>query len=144
MRQIDWLRYMVETFGDTDKCLPFHRGSALQRPTIQVDEVQYQVTHLALEISGQPRPGNLHALHICETPTCYNPNHLCWGTPKENMRDAQHIGRPVGKKSISKDTLKYILELSDDGWSGAEIARVVGLAPQGINRYLRAHRGPAR
>jgi len=51
-------------------------------------------THVALELSGRPRPSFQHgALHRCDTPACVNPDHLFWGTQKDNMQDAKAKGR---------------------------------------------------
>lgn len=49
-----------------------------------------KVGHLVLIASGRPRPpapAN-HMLHSCDRKTCCNPQHLRWGTPAENAREA--------------------------------------------------------
>ena len=38
-------------------------------------------------------PGDLCALHRCDTPSCINPNHLFLGTKGDNNRDAMRKGR---------------------------------------------------
>ncbi len=50
-------------------------------------------THIALIIAGRPRPDGYLALHSCDNPPCVNPNHLRWGTAKDNARDASIRGR---------------------------------------------------
>jgi hypothetical protein len=52
-----------------------------------VGKLQY-ATHLALTLDGRPRPKNAVARHSCDTPNCCNPNHLNWGTYKDNSQDA--------------------------------------------------------
>lgn len=52
-----------------------------------------RATHVALELSGRPRPANALALHSCDNPQCVNPDHLRWGTPKDNVRDCIERGR---------------------------------------------------
>ncbi len=37
-------------------------------------------------------PSNLFAIHKCGVPSCINPRHLRWGTPKENAEDARAHG----------------------------------------------------
>lgn len=51
------------------------------------------VSHISLEISGRPRPVGLVARHSCDFPICCNPDHLEWGTRKQNTADAIARGR---------------------------------------------------
>lgn len=37
--------------------------------------------------------GKLQVLHSCDNPKCCNPNHLRWGTQKENIQDCIKRGR---------------------------------------------------
>lgn len=39
-----------------------------------------------------PFPGAV-AMHSCDTPACYEPTHLSWGTQGDNLRDADRKGR---------------------------------------------------
>ena len=51
-------------------------------------------THVALDLVGRPRPEDKRcALHHCDNPGCVNPNHLWWGTLKENTADMMAKGR---------------------------------------------------
>lgn len=44
------------------------------------------------EVTYGPSAGR-HALHACDNPICVRPDHLRWGTPKENTADAVRRGR---------------------------------------------------
>jgi hypothetical protein len=51
-------------------------------------------THFSLFMDGRPRPHkNACALHRCDTPACVNPDHLWWGSHKENSQDMAAKGR---------------------------------------------------
>lgn len=61
---------------------------------IRVDRRCRLATHIALELVGKPRPHDKPcALHRCDNPGCVNPDHLWWGTHKENIQDAKAKGR---------------------------------------------------
>lgn len=53
------------------------------------------VSRVVLELhSGEaPPPREKYALHKCDNPTCCNPEHLFWGTAKENTHDSIKKGR---------------------------------------------------
>lgn len=66
-------------------------GGAVTRgyPTLGRDRVM----RLVLIASGRPvppAPGN-HGLHNCDNKLCLNPDHLRWGTHRENMGDLQAV-----------------------------------------------------
>jgi hypothetical protein len=81
-------------------------------------ELKPLATHIALFLDGRPRPSPKHlALHgdHC-TPACCNPDHLRWGSGKENADDRDRLGRrkrvPRGEASpnarITEDDVRRI------------------------------------
>lgn len=49
------------------------------------------------EIHRGPIPEGLNVLHRCDTPPCFNPDHLFLGTQVNNMLDAATKGRLEGR-----------------------------------------------
>ena len=78
------------------------------------------------------------ARHSCDTPPCLNPEHLIWGTYRDNTLDAVERGRQAmnlvhrsgeqnGNAKLSDRDRDEIIRLSRDGMSAKQLA---GLYPQ--------------
>lgn len=84
----------VKDASNPDKCWEWTGTvSGSGRPQIIWKRKTRQATHIALLLHGRPRKDDLFALHRCDNPMCVNPDHLWWGTQKENIRDALAKGR---------------------------------------------------
>lgn len=86
------LRFLKESLlnKNANECWiwPFGKDSA-GYPTIHINGKLSRATYVALELSGHPKPSppNNFCLHSCDNPSCFNPNHLRWGSPKNNIDD---------------------------------------------------------
>lgn len=61
-----------------------------------------RVHRVALRLSGVDIPDGYGALHSCDNPPCFNPEHLRPGTQSENSRDAIERNRHAGWFSPSE------------------------------------------
>jgi hypothetical protein len=120
-------------------------GSGYGYVTINVK--QYRVSRYILSITkGKPEAGMV-AMHLCDNPPCVNPDHLRWGTNRENVLDAIAKGRktgPRGAKSghakFGAETIPVIFALRAAGKTHIEIAQAIGVSYRSIGRILRGER----
>lgn len=87
-----------------------------------------RATRWCLEhIKGQkPGKGDL-ALHRCDNPNCVNPDHLYWGSHKQNAQDRDQRGRASNTPRTRKFTEETVQQVRADLAAGGT-AR--GLAPK--------------
>jgi hypothetical protein len=72
---------------------------------------QLMATHVSLQLHDRPRPSlDLQACHHCDVPSCVNPDHLYWGTGRENKADMFRRGRarlPLGANHVNSKLTEY-------------------------------------
>lgn len=82
----------------------------------------------SLTLATGENPQDLFCLHCCDTPACVNPEHLRWGTPKENTQDAVTRNRIARgeKQGSARLTEKQVIEIKTllaSGCAVRELAR---------------------
>lgn len=54
---------------------------------------KFKAHQFALALKEKKPDGKWFCCHRCDNPPCCNPNHLFWGTPKDNVQDCIKKGR---------------------------------------------------
>lgn len=85
---------------------------------IRIDGV-LQRTHRVIVGAGKDDV----VLHLCDVPSCCNPEHLRIGTQSDNMVDMQSKHRHPGRKLSDEDVI-YILNSDASGYSLAKKFKV--------------------
>lgn len=93
----------------------------------------------------QDVPTTEYALHSCDNPLCCNPEHLRWGTQRENVKDCHDRGRasngrperthcPLGHRLIGANLVPWFWE------RGVRTCRVCHRARSAVSSESRAGR----
>jgi hypothetical protein len=96
----DLLRFWIKVNkGNKTECWPW-KGSKLLGGygRFRIGPHLYLATRIVLAIKGI-QSNVLEVRHICNNPSCCNPNHLRLGTHAANMKDKVKIGRVKGVKN---------------------------------------------
>jgi HNH endonuclease len=86
------------------------------------------VHRLAFQLFKGESPGARLVCHTCDTPACFNPDHLWLGTSHDNTQDAFHKGRrPTGIK-LTDELVAEIRERSSRGEGYDRLSRAFGVS----------------
>ena len=98
----------------------FHNGKVTKAHRVAL------ANHQGIEIP----PADVHCLHSCDNPVCVNPEHLRWGTAKDNARDA----RARNRYPTSKLTHEQRKEIQQESGSQRALAAKYGVSQKLIWR----------
>ncbi len=117
---------------------------------LSIKNTPTKVHHFVLKETGNPRPPppDDHGLHTCDTPSCFNPDHLYWGSNKRNRQDQMERIGPVRNKGISNGQAKLtnadvrnIRRLYARGiWTHLSLAQRFGISKSAVGAILRHER----
>lgn len=91
-------------------------------------------------------PNRLFVCHKCDTPACYNPDHLFLGTPKENIQDGIKKGRikHIGAKDRNcKFTNLIELQIQEmrllhaEGFDYSRLSRIFNCSVEYIRKIIK-------
>lgn len=84
----EWLELAIK-YHPRDECCIWPYGTAKGYGVVTYKGVAGYAHQYALILDGFPRPDppNDETLHSCDVKLCINPDHLRWGTHKENMAE---------------------------------------------------------
>jgi hypothetical protein len=94
------------------------------------------VSRVSHELFIAPLVGDQCALHRCDNPPCWNPDHLLAGTRLDNKRDAIRKGRHAyGERmhtaKLTPDAVRFIR--SNAGMTDRALAALVGVGHAAVN-----------
>jgi hypothetical protein len=95
-------------------------------------------------------PSDVKCLHSCDNPPCVNPDHLRWGTQKNNGEDMKERGRSAdqrgeknGHHKLTSDQVMEIHQLySSGGYTQTALGRRFGVDQTQIGRIVRGKKWP--
>lgn len=129
----------LENIQETNECVLWpYRCDRLGYGVIRFGARSRGAHSVSLELRvPKPHP-NAHALHgpkdICGNRNCVNPNHLRWGSPKENGKDMMQDGTVFSK--LNPDKVLAIRALHMDGMMGKDIADKFGVSRAAISGII--------
>lgn len=96
---------------------------------------------------GRPIADGMVVMHLCDNPSCVNPEHLKEGTQKENIEDCIQKGRATkatGKRDATKrdpseERKAIVIRRYHKGWTATSIARYHKLSVAWVKRVIEAY-----
>lgn len=104
------------------------------------DGKRRRVHRLVCEFFHGPAPfTKAEVLHSCDTPACYEPSHLRWGSHQENAADMAErlrsaIGERNGNATLTANDVEYALGELALGRTQGSIASQLGVTQQAISK----------
>ena len=92
----------------------------------------------SMKLAGKEIPAGMISRHLCNNPSCVNPEHIVAGTQKENIQDQIKAGT-FSKTKYSQEKIKEVFdEYAAGGITLRELAVKHGMSKNTVFRYTRS------
>jgi len=128
---VEFIESMKDYQGDECVVWPYFRNpKGYGQCIVTVNGILYRYAHRAV-LAGAcpPDPSKPRALHKCHNGHlgCVNPNHLYWGTDKDNRRDIVESGKNVLKLNKAQ-VIEIKRLLAEETYTHSVIAKMFGVS----------------
>jgi len=110
-----------QTFYNGTRCWEWQGTCIAGYGYIKIGRKSYGAHRISYELNVGEIPDGLHILHHCDNHPCVNPDHLFYGTPKDNMDDKVKKGRQQRGEQVPTHKLseEQVAEIRKQyGWRG--------------------------
>lgn len=114
---------------------------------IRVNGVHWMAHRYSLSCHlGRPIADGMVVMHLCDNPSCVNPEHLKEGTQKENIEDCiskgratKATGKRMPRRDPSEERKAMVIRRYHKGWTATSIARYHKLSVAWVKRVIEAY-----
>lgn len=100
----------------------------------------YYVHRLSYRLFHGEIPQGMHVCHKCDTPKCFNPDHLFLGTPKDNIMDMVTKGRHVSVVKLTNEQVQMLRSDRESGNSVRVLCETYGISRAHCQRIINRER----
>lgn len=114
-----------------------HAASKAGYGQVRINKTARYVHRIAWEKRFGPIPNGMQICHHCDTPACYNTDHLFVGSMQDNMDDkcrkGRQVGCSIGEKRAAKLTADQVRAIRKDKRAGRVIAEQYRLSESNVS-----------